>query len=65
MKNLFWALCVVAGFAFHGIAIAEAKPEVKKVCMKQKDAKTGKEKEVCKNVKEHKKHEGTEVPTKK
>ncbi len=37
----------------------EAKPETKKVCVTQKDAKTGKDKEVCKNVKIHKKHDGT------
>ena len=38
------------------------KPETKKVCVMQKDAKTGKEKEVCKTIKIHKKHEGTVVP---
>jgi hypothetical protein len=38
--------------------------ETKRVCTTQKDAKTGKEKEVCKNVKIHKKHEGTAVPEK-
>jgi hypothetical protein len=40
-------------------------PKTKKVCVEQKDAKTGKVKEVCKTIKIHKKHEGTEVPTKK
>ena len=40
-------------------------PETKKVCVMQKDAKTGKEKEVCKTVKVHKKLEGTKVPEKK
>lgn len=34
-------------------------PKTKKVCVMQKDSKTGKEKEVCKTVKIHKKHEGT------
>ena len=43
----------------------EAKPETKKACVTQKDAKTGKEKEVCKTIKVHKKHEGTEIPPKK
>ena len=36
--------------------------EKKKVCMEQKDAKTGKTKEVCKTVKVHKKHDATKVP---
>lgn len=37
--------------------------EIKKVCNVQKDAK-GKEVKVCKDVKIHKKLEGTKVPTK-
>lgn len=42
-------------------ALANEKPEVKRVCVK--DDKTGKE--TCKNVKVHKKLEGTPVPEKK
>ena len=42
-----------------------AEAETKKVCLKQKDAKSGKEKEVCKNIKVHKKLEGTKIPDKK
>ena len=42
-----------------------AEAETKKVCVKQKDAKTGKEKDVCKTVKIHKKLEGTKIPDKK
>ena len=42
-------------------ALANDKPEVKKVCVK--DDKTGKE--TCKNVKVHKQLEGTPVPEKK
>ncbi len=38
---------------------AEA-PATKKACVKQKDAKTGKEKEVCKTIKVHKKLEVTD-----
>ena len=38
--------------------------ETKKVCVMQKD-KSGKEKEVCKKVKIHKKLDGTKVPDKK
>ena len=36
--------------------------EEKKVCVKEFDNKTKKEKEVCKTVKVHKKLEGTKVP---
>jgi hypothetical protein len=39
--------------------------EEKKVCVKEFDNKTKKEKEVCKTIKVHKKLEGTELPTKK
>jgi hypothetical protein len=61
MKNLFWAMCVVAGISFlawNNPVYAEA--TVKKVC--HEDAKT--KKTVCKNVKVHKKVEGTPVPEK-
>jgi hypothetical protein len=43
------------------LAVAQ---ETKKVCNKQKDSK-GKEVQVCKDVKIHKKLDGTAVPTKK
>ena len=42
-----------------------ATPEVKRVCIKTTDAKTGKEIEKCRDVKIHKKLEGTEIPPKK
>jgi hypothetical protein len=45
------------------VSIAHA-TETKKVCVEQKDAKTGKVKEVCKTIKVHKKFEGTKVPEK-
>ena len=67
MKNLFWALCIVCGatfLAWNNPAFA-GEPETKKVCLDQKDAKTGKSKQVCKEVKVHKKLEGTKVPDKK
>lgn len=38
--------------------------ETQKVCVDQKDAKTQKTKQVCKDVKIHKKLEGTKVPPK-
>lgn len=36
-------------------------PKTKKVCIEQKDAKTGKMVPVCKTVKVHKKLEGTKI----
>jgi hypothetical protein len=39
--------------------------EEKKVCVKELDNKTKKEKEVCKTIKVHKKLEGTAIPPKK
>lgn len=52
MKKLIIALTVAA---LSTAVYAEA--ETKKVCVTQKDAKTGKDKEVCKTVKIHKKLE--------
>ena len=51
----------------------DKKPETKKVCVDAQgkdgkpvlDPKTNKPKQNCKEVKVHKKHEGTEVPVKK
>lgn len=63
MKSLFYSLIVAVSML--AASTAHAEPETKKVCVMQKDAKTGKEKEVCKNVKIHKKLEGTQVPPKK
>ena len=63
MKKFLVALNVVL-WSFVGYQVAYA-AETKKVCVTQKDQKTGKEKEVCKNVKVHKKLEGTKVPEKK
>lgn len=64
MKNLFWVLCVALSVTFlhWNNAVAE---ETKKTCVEQKDPKTGKVKEVCKEIKVHKKLEGTKVPEKK
>lgn len=39
--------------------------EEKKVCVKELDSKTKKEKEVCKTIKVHKKLDGTKIPDKK
>lgn len=73
MKSLFYSLCVVLGasfLAYNNPAFAEA--ETKKVCIdvKDKDGKPAKDakgnpKQTCKEVKVHKKLEGTKVPEKK
>jgi hypothetical protein len=47
------------------VEVTAETPKTKKVCIEQKDAKTGKVKEVCKTIKIHNKHEGTVVPSKK
>lgn len=60
MKTLV-ALVLASAFAMPVLAAEDAKPEQKKVCVTQTDPKTKKEKEVCKTVKVHKKHEGTKV----
>jgi hypothetical protein len=54
---------VVATLIGLQVAVVQAadKPEIKKACVK--DAKTGKQ--TCKNIKVHKKLEGTQVPEKK
>jgi hypothetical protein len=55
MKNLI-AVALVGVFA---VGVAQS-AETKKVCVKQTDPKTKKEKEVCKNIKVHKKLEVTD-----
>jgi hypothetical protein len=59
MKQLILALAITL-FGASAFAV-----ETKKVCVEQTDAKTKKVKEVCKDVKIHKKLEGTQVPDKK
>jgi hypothetical protein len=41
-----------------------AEQTTKKVCKESKDPKTGKSKEICKEIKTHKKLDGTAVPKK-
>ena len=62
MKLNFAYLLVVVALAawIGGTQVAYAEAVVKKVC--HEDSKT--KKEVCKNVKTHKKVEGTKVPEK-
>jgi len=65
MKHLIF----VAGLALTMVYPAYAEGETKKVCVDVKgkdgkpevDKKTGKTKQSCKEVKVHKKHEGTKV----
>lgn len=54
------ALVLATAFAMPVLAAEEA-PKTKKACVTQVDPKTKKEKEVCKTIKVHKKHEGTAV----
>ena len=56
MKNILLALALTFG------VVQASATETKKVCVEQKDPKTGKTKQVCKQVKQHKK---LEVPEKK
>ena len=60
MKH-FLSLLLVAAFSIGTVHASEEK----KVCTEQKDAKTGKSKQICKTIKVHKKLEGTKVPDKK
>jgi hypothetical protein len=60
MKSILLALALT-----FGVTSVMAEVEKKKVCVDQTDAKTGKTKQVCKEVKQHKKLEGTKVPEKK
>lgn len=69
MKKFVLALALALGSQF---VIAEEPKETKKVCVdvkkdgkEVKDPKTGKTKQSCKEVKVHKKLEGTKVPEKK
>lgn len=61
LVSLNIAVAVLFGLQVTAAQAADTKPEVKKACVK--DEKTGKE--TCKNIKVHKKLEGTQVPEKK
>jgi hypothetical protein len=68
MKHLLIALALALGSQF--VHAEQPKKETKKVCVdvkdkagkEVKDPKTGKVKQNCKQVKQHKKLEGTTVP---
>lgn len=65
MKKEFAVLGMILFLLFGPLTHAAFAAEEKKVCVKQMDAKTKKEKEVCRTVKVHKKLEGTKIPDKK
>ena len=68
----FILAAAIASFTAFGALPVAAQQETRKVCVDVKDkegkpvkdAKTGKVKQSCKEVKVHKKLEGTEVPKK-
>ena len=70
MKKILLVLALALGSQF--VHAEEPKKETKRVCVdvkkdgkEVKDPKTGKTKQTCKEVKQHKKLEGTDVPVKK
>lgn len=64
-KILLYVTMAVTGFSFIAWNNSVFAAEEKKVCVKELDNKTKKEKEVCKTIKVHKKLEGTKIPDKK
>ena len=65
MKNEILVGSMILFLLFAPLTKAAFAAESKKVCVKEFDSKTKKEKEVCKTIKVHKKLECTEIPTKK
>lgn len=73
MKKIIFIAGLALAVAYPTYAAEEKKAETRKVCVDAQgkdgkpimDPKTNKPKQNCKEVKVHKKHEGTEVPTKK
>jgi hypothetical protein len=77
MKKFLIALNIViwsfVGYQTTALAAADDAPKTRKVCVDVQgkdgkpvmDPKTKKPKQDCKEVKIHKKHEGTDVPVKK
>jgi uncharacterized protein YcfJ len=63
MKQLLIAATVVLSLLAPPMVFAAQ--ETKRVCVEQINQKTKKPKQVCKQVKIHKKLEGTPVPSKK
>ena len=65
MKKEIALASMILALLFLPLSHAAFAAEQKKVCVKEYDNKTKKEKEVCKTIKVHKKLEGTKVPEKK
>ena len=65
MKVEFVVLALITFLLLGPLTHAAFAAEEKKVCVKEMDSKTKKEKEVCKTIKVHKKLEGTKIPEKK
>jgi hypothetical protein len=72
MKHMIFVAGLALVVSYPATAADTAKPETKKVCVDVKDKegkpvknKDGSTKQNCKDVKVHKKHEGTAVPDKK
>ena len=65
MKKELAILGMILFLLFGPLTHAAFAAETQKVCVKELDNKTKKEKEVCKTIKVHKKLEGTEIPPKK
>lgn len=69
MKHIIFVAGLALALAYPAQAVEEKKPETKKVCVDVQgkdgkpviDPKTKKPKQDCKEVKVHKKHEGTKV----
>ena len=62
IKVEYVVLALIGFLLFGPLTHAAFAAEEKKVCVKQTDPKTKKEKQVCKTVKVHKKLEGTKIP---
>jgi hypothetical protein len=62
MKKELAVAGMILFLLFGPLTSAAFAAEEKKVCVKQTDPKTKKEKEVCRTMKVHKKLEGTKIP---
>jgi len=65
MKKEIAIVGMILFLLFAPLTKAAFAAEEKKVCVKEYDNKTKKEKEVCKTIKVHKKLDGTKIPEKK
>ena len=65
MKKELAVASMILFLLFAPLTKAAFAAETKKVCVKELDNKTKKEKEVCKTIKVHKKLDATAIPDKK